>query len=140
MVTLSWGERDIDAGTAAILLVLLGGWLLHEGSRVGVSESDGGRTSVTGVMLCLVAAVCYAGGVVRQKLALRHASAVQVTTFGCFTGAAAGLSFAGQLLSQLGAPYNPRGHNLRRSRPSRHGDQRARRMTTGTVDLVREDY
>jgi hypothetical protein len=45
----------------------------------------------------------------------------------------------GQLLSQLGAPYNPRGHNLRRSRPSRHGDQRARRMTTGTVDLVRED-
>ena len=75
----------------------------------------------------------------RQKLALRHASAVQVTTFGCFTGAAARLPFAGQLLSQLGAPYNPRGH-LRRSRRSRHGDQRARGMITGTVDLVREDY
>jgi hypothetical protein len=59
---------------------------------------------------------------------------------GGFTGAAARLPFAGQLLSRLGAPYNPRGHNLRRSRPSRHGDQRARRMTTGTVDLVREDY
>ena len=28
---------------------------------------------------------------------------------------------------------------LRRSRPSRHGDQRARGMITGTVDLVRED-
>jgi hypothetical protein len=55
-------------------------------------------------------------------------------------GTAACLRFAGQLLSQLGAPYNPRGHNLRRSRPSRHGDQRARRMITGTVDLVREDY
>jgi len=53
---------------------------------------------------------------------------------------AACLPFAGQLLSQLGAPYNPRGHNLRRSRPSRHGDRRARRMITGTVDLVREDY
>jgi len=66
--------------------------------------------------------------------------AVQVTAFGCFTGTAACLPFAGQLLSQLGAPYNPRGHNLRRSRPSRHRDQRARRMTTGTVDLVREDY
>jgi drug/metabolite transporter (DMT)-like permease len=51
----------------------------------GISESDGGRTSVTGVVLCLVAAVCYAGGVVRQKLALRHSSAVQATTFGCFT-------------------------------------------------------
>jgi hypothetical protein len=74
-----------------------------------------------------------------QKLALRHA-AVQVTTFGCFTGTAACLPFAGQLLSQLGAPYNPRGHNLRRFRPSWHGDQRARRMTTGTLDLVREDY
>ena len=107
---------------------------------VGISESDGGRTSVIGVVLCLVAAVCYAAGVVCQKLALRHASAVQVTTFGCFTGTAACLPFAGQLLSQLGAPYNPRGHNLTRSRPSRHGDQRARRMTTGTVDLVREDY
>jgi drug/metabolite transporter (DMT)-like permease len=138
MVTLNWGERDIDAGIAAILvnigpilLALLGGWLLHEGFArrlaagmavsfggvlvVGISESDGGRTSIIGVVLCLVAAVCYAGGVVR-------------------------LPFAGQLLSQLGAPYNPRGRNLRRSRPSRHGDQRARRMTTGTVDLVREDY
>jgi drug/metabolite transporter (DMT)-like permease len=133
MVTFNWGERDIDAGTG--MAVPLGGVLV-----VGISESDGGRTSVTGVVLCLVVAVCYAGGVVCPKLALRHASAVQVTTFGCFTGAAARLPFAGQLLSQLGAPYNPRGHNLRRSRPSRHGDQRAARMTTGTVDLVREDY
>jgi len=33
----------------------------------------------------------------------------------------------------------PRGHNLRRSRPSRCEYQRARRMITGTVDLVRED-
>jgi drug/metabolite transporter (DMT)-like permease len=53
-------------------------------------------------MLCLVAAVCYAAGVVCQKLALRHASAVQVTAFGCFTGTAACLPFAGQFLSQLG--------------------------------------
>ena len=107
---------------------------------VGISESDGGRTSVIGVVLCLVAAACYATGVVCQKLALRYASAVQVITFDCFTGTAAFLPFAAQLLSQLGAPYNPRGHDLRRSRPSRHRDQRARRMITGTVDLVREDY
>jgi len=53
---------------------------------------------------------------------------------------AARLPFAGQLLSQLDAPYNPRGHNLSRSCPSRHEDQSAHRMTTGTVDLVREDY
>jgi len=38
MFTLNWGERDVDAGTAAmlvnigpILVALLGGWLLHEG-------------------------------------------------------------------------------------------------------------
>ena len=126
MVTLNWGERDVDAGTAAmlvnigpILLALLGGWLLHEGFPrrlaagmavsfggalvVGISESDGGRTPVIGVVLCLVAAVCYAAGVVCQKLALRHASAVQVTTFGCFTGTAACLPFVGQFLSQLGS-------------------------------------
>jgi drug/metabolite transporter (DMT)-like permease len=125
MVTLNWGERDVDAGTAAmlvnvgpILIALLGGWLLHEGfpSRlaagvavsfagvvvVGVSESGGGRSSVIGVVLCLVAAVCYAIGVVCQKVALRHASSVQVTTFGCVVGAIATLPFAGQFASQLG--------------------------------------
>jgi drug/metabolite transporter (DMT)-like permease len=126
MVTLNWGERDVDAGTAAmlvnigpILIVLLGGWLLHEGFPrrlaagivvafggaivVGISEAGGGRNSVIGVVLCLVAAVCYSAGVVGQKLALRHASAVQVTTFGCMAGTAACLPFAGQLVSQLGS-------------------------------------
>ena len=70
---------------------------------VGISESDGGRTPVSGVVLCLVAAVCYAFGVVCQKLALRHAPAVQVTAFGCFTGTAACFAFAGQFVSQLGS-------------------------------------
>jgi drug/metabolite transporter (DMT)-like permease len=125
MVTLNWGERDVDAGTAAmlvnigpILIALLGGWLLHEGLPrrlaagmvvsfagaivVGISESSGGHASITGVVLCLVAAVCYAAGVVSQKLALSHASAVQVTTFGCLVGTVACLPFAGQLGSQLG--------------------------------------
>jgi drug/metabolite transporter (DMT)-like permease len=126
MITLNWGEREVDAGTAAmvvtlgpILIALLGGWLLREGFPrrlgagmavslagaivVGVSESGGGRTSVLGVALCVVAAVCYAAGVVFQKPALGHASAIQVTTFGCFTGTAACLPFAGQLVSQLGS-------------------------------------
>ncbi len=131
MITLNWGEREVDAGTAAmvvtvgpILIALLGGWLLREGFPrrlgagmavslagaivVGIAESassgsGGGRTSVIGVLLCLVAAVCYAAGVVFQKPALGHASAVQVTTFGCFAGTAACLPFAGQLVSQLGS-------------------------------------
>ena len=80
------------------------------------------------------------GAQLAQRLAVVGVHAVQVTAFGCFTSTAACLPFAGQLLSQLGAPYNPRGHNLRRSRPSRQGDQRAHRMITVTVDLVREDY
>jgi drug/metabolite transporter (DMT)-like permease len=109
MITLNWGEREVDAGTAAmvvtigpILIALLGGWLLREGFPrrlgagmavslagaivVGIAESGGGRTSIIGVVLCVAAAVCYAAGVVFQKPALGHASAVQVTTFGCFAG------------------------------------------------------
>ncbi len=125
MVTLNWGERDVDAGTAAmlvnigpVLIALLGGWLLREGYPrrlaagmavsfggavvVGASESAGGRATVAGVALCLAAAVCYAAGVVLQKPALRHASAIQVTTFGCLVGTAACLPFAWQFASRIG--------------------------------------
>src|SRR5690348_7355279 len=124
MVALNWGEHKVDAGAAAmlvnigpILIVLLGSWLLGEGLPnrlvaglvaafagavvVGVSMSSGGRASVIGVLLCVAAAVLYAGGVVGQKPALRHASALQVTTFGCAVGAVACLPFAGQLVSQV---------------------------------------
>jgi drug/metabolite transporter (DMT)-like permease len=83
---------------AAGIVVSFGGAIV-----VGISEVSGGRNSVIGVVLCLVAAVCYAAGVVCQKAALRHASAVQVTTFGCMAGTAACLPFAGQLVSQLGS-------------------------------------
>ncbi|WP_067463121.1 DMT family transporter [Actinomadura macra] len=123
MVALNWGEQLVDAGTAAlvvnigpILIALLGGWLLKEGfaprllagmavsfagaAVVGLSMSGEGRASVGGVLLCLAAAVTYAAGVVSQKPALRHASALQFTTFGCAIGAAACLPFAGQLVSQ----------------------------------------
>ncbi|MFA1547500.1 DMT family transporter [Actinomadura chokoriensis] len=123
MVALNWGEQLVDAGTAAlvvnigpILIALLGGWLLREGlsSRlmagmavsfagaavVGLSMSGEGRASVGGVLLCLVAAVTYAAGVVSQKPALRHASALQFTTFACAIGALACLPFSGQLVSQ----------------------------------------
>ena len=112
MVALNWGEQHVDAGTAAmvvnigpVLIAVLGGWLLREGFPrrllagmavsfagavvVGLSESGGGRASLLGVGMCLLAAVSYATAVVAQKPALRHASALQVTTFGCFIGTAA---------------------------------------------------
>ncbi|MBG0814135.1 DMT family transporter [Planomonospora sp. ID82291] len=124
MVALNWGEREVDAGTAAmivnigpILIALLGGLLLGEGFPrrllagmavsfagavvVGVSMSGGdGGSSVLGVLLCLAAAVLYAAGVVCQKPALRHGSALQVTTFGCVVGTLACLPFAGRLAAE----------------------------------------
>lgn len=124
MVALNWGEQQVDAGTAAmvvnigpIVVALLAGWLLHEGFPprllaglavsfagavvVGISMSDGGRASLFGVLLCLLAAVSYAVAVVWQKPALRHASALQVTTFGCLIGTVTCLPFSGQLVTQV---------------------------------------
>ncbi|WP_101786632.1 DMT family transporter [Nonomuraea indica] len=123
MVTLNWAEREVDAGTAAmvvnigpILIALLGGRLLGEGlprpllagmavsfagaAVVGLSTSGTGDASVLGVLLCVLAAAGYAAGVVAQKPALRHAGALQVTTWGCIAGAVACLPFAGVLVSE----------------------------------------
>jgi len=73
---------------------------------VGLATSSAGRASLLGILLCLLAAVSYAASAVGQKLALRHASPLQVTTFGCAAGAVACLPFAGQLASQLAtAPW-----------------------------------
>ncbi|WP_416962760.1 DMT family transporter [Streptomyces sp. Agncl-13] len=125
MVVLNWGEQQVDAGTAAlvvnigpILIALLGSRLLGDAMpprllagmavsfagavTVGLSMSGNGGSSVLGVVLCLLAAVAYAGGVVAQKPALARASALQVTTFGCLVGAVMCLPFAGQLVGQAG--------------------------------------
>ncbi|GLZ10503.1 membrane protein [Actinomadura sp. NBRC 104425] len=126
-IVLNWGEQEVDAGTAAmvvnvgpILVALLGGWLLKEGLParllagiavsfagavvVGVSLSDGGPdggSATLGVVLCLLAAVTYAVGVVSQKPALKHGSPLQVTAYGCMVGTAACLPFAGRLAGEL---------------------------------------
>nr|QIE08479.1 transporter, EamA family [Streptomyces sp.] len=124
MIALNWGERHVDAGTAAmvvnvgpILMALLGGWLLKEGFPpklmagmavsfagavvVGLSMSGGGESSLVGVLLCLFAALAYAVGVVLQKPTLKHATPMQVTTFGALAGGVTCLPFAGQLVSQV---------------------------------------
>lgn len=90
MVVLNWGEQQVDAGTAAlvvnigpILIALLGSRLLGDAMpprllagmavsfagavTVGLSMSGGGGSSVLGVVLCLLAAVAYAGGVVARS-------------------------------------------------------------------------
>jgi drug/metabolite transporter (DMT)-like permease len=123
MVVLNWGEQQVDAGTAAmvvnigpILIALLGARLLGEGLPrmlvmgmavsfagavvVGLSMSGHGGSSVLGVALCLLAAVAYAAGVVTQKPALRHGSALQITTYSCLIGTVACLPFSGALVSE----------------------------------------
>ncbi|MEU8947268.1 DMT family transporter [Streptomyces sp. NPDC048489] len=124
MVVLNWGEQQVDAGTAAlvvnigpILIALLGSRLLGDpmpprlllgmavsfagAVSVGLSMSGRGGSSVLGVVLCLLAAGGYAAGVVAQKPALGRASVLQVTTFGCLVGAVACLPFAGQLVHEV---------------------------------------
>ncbi|WP_415948843.1 DMT family transporter [Streptomyces sp. KLOTTS4A1] len=125
MVVLNWGEQLVDAGTAALVvnigplvMALLAGWLLKEGlpkrllagmavsfagaAVVGLSMSGEGDASLLGVLLCLLAALSYASGMVAQKPTLRHASPLQVTTFSCLIGAVACLPFSGVLLSEVG--------------------------------------
>jgi drug/metabolite transporter (DMT)-like permease len=123
MVVLNWGEQQVDAGTAALvvnigplLIALLGTRLLGDAMpprllagmavsfagavTVGLSMSDDGGASVLGVVLCLLAAIAYAAGVVAQKPALASGTPLQVTAFGCFVGAVVCLPFAGQLVSE----------------------------------------
>ncbi|WP_404961738.1 DMT family transporter [Streptomyces sp. 147326] len=125
-VALNWGERLVDAGTASllvntgpILMALLAARLLGEAlpprllAGMGVSfagavvvglsmsSGEGGSTSVLGVVLCLLAAVAYATGVVAQKPALSYGTPLQITAFSCLTGTVACLPFAGQLAAEL---------------------------------------
>ncbi|MEU6953611.1 DMT family transporter [Streptomyces sp. NPDC045714] len=123
MVALNWGEQEVDAGTAAmlvnigpILMALMGARMLGEGLPrrlllgmgisfsgavvVGLAMSGHGSSSVLGVALCLLAAVVYALGVVSQKPALAHGSSLQINTFGCMIGAVACLPFTGMLVSE----------------------------------------
>lgn len=120
-VVLNWGEQLVDAGTASLvvniaplLMALLAFRLLGESLAprlltgmavsfagavvVGLSMAGGGSTSVLGVLLCLVAAVAYAGGVVAQKPTLAYATPLQVTTYGALIGAVGCLPFGWQLV------------------------------------------
>jgi drug/metabolite transporter (DMT)-like permease len=116
-VALNAGEQRVDAGTAAmlvntgpVLIAVLAGLLLGEGFPralvagcavafagalvIGAASGTAGRAAGTGVLLCLVAALAYAGGVVAQKPLLERASALGVTWAACTVGAVACLPFA----------------------------------------------
>src|SRR4051812_32111317 len=125
-VALNEAERHVDAGTAAmlvnvgpILIAVLAGLLLHEGFPrtlligcavafagaivIGLATSDGAGTDGSlGVVLCLVAAATYAGGVVTQKPLLARSSPLVITWLACLVGVACCLPFGPQLVDDAG--------------------------------------
>jgi drug/metabolite transporter (DMT)-like permease len=123
-VALNAAEQHLDAGTTAmlvntgpILIAVLAGLWLGEGFPrwlvaglavafagvllIGVA-TRGGDADVLGVLLCLVAAVTYAVGVVAQKPVLRRLPPLQVTATACAIGALCCLPWAGALVTELG--------------------------------------
>ncbi|MEO7981985.1 MAG: DMT family transporter [Sporichthyaceae bacterium] len=121
-IALNAAEQRVDAGTTAMLvnvgpliLAILAGVLLGEGfprrlvvgsliafaGVVVIGAATSGRSAGTaGVLLCLVAAVGYAVGVVAQKPLLGRLPALEVTWLACSVGVVACLPFAPQLLSE----------------------------------------
>ncbi|MCW2996296.1 MAG: family transporter, partial [Conexibacter sp.] len=124
-VALNEAERHVDAGTAAmlvnvgpVLIAVLAGLLLHEGFPrtlvagcavafagavvIGAATSHDGLRPNVGTLLCLVAAVTYAGGVITQKPLLARTSPLTITWLACLVGAACCLPFGPQLVGELG--------------------------------------
>jgi drug/metabolite transporter (DMT)-like permease len=123
-LALNAAEQHLDAGTTAmlvnigpILIAVLAGWLLGEGFPrwlvVGVAvafagvlliglATRGADADLVGVLLCVVAAVTYAVGVVAQKPLLGRLPALQVTLTACAIGAVCCLPWAGALVADLG--------------------------------------
>jgi drug/metabolite transporter (DMT)-like permease len=123
-LALNAAEQHLDAGTTAMLVnvgpiliaVLAGLWLgegfprwLVAGLAVAFSgvlliglATRGTDADVLGVVLCLVAAVTYAVGVVAQKPVLRRLPPLQVTFTACAIGALCCLPWAGSLAAELG--------------------------------------
>ena len=123
-VALNAAGQRVDAGTAAmlvgtgpILIALLAGLLLGENfprpllvgaavafagaALIGAATTRATGSDGTGVLLCLLAALAWAIGVMAQKPVLRRLPALQVTQTACSTGALACLPFSGQLVSDV---------------------------------------
>ncbi len=129
-VALNAAEQDLDAGTTAliintgpILIAVLAGVLYREGFprplMVGMGIAFSGvlliavstradstavdSASTTGVLLCLLAAVCYAIGAIAQKPTLAVLTSATSVWLGCVIGAIVCLPFAPALVRELGS-------------------------------------
>ncbi len=124
-VALNAAERRVDAGIAALLvnvgpifIAILAGIVLKEGfprllfagclvafsgaGLIGIASSRHHVGASWGVVLCFIAALAYAAGVVAQKPVLAHASSLAVTWLACTIGAIACLPYAPSLVHELG--------------------------------------
>jgi len=121
-VVLNQAERSVDAGTASMLVLvapiivvalaavflkerttpnLLSGGLLAFGGVVLIGVATSTRSaSLVGVMLCLVAALASAIGLVAEKPVLNRISALQATWTCCAVGALVCLPYAPQLVRE----------------------------------------
>ncbi|HTX44718.1 MAG TPA: DMT family transporter [Solirubrobacteraceae bacterium] len=123
-VALNAAERHLDAGISALLvnvspifIAVLAGVFLKEGfprllfvgcvisfagvAVIGFAGAKHHADAVSGVLLCLVAAVGYAGGIVAEKPVLKNASPLVVTWLACTVGAVCCLPWAPGLIDQL---------------------------------------
>jgi len=129
-VALNAAEQRVDAGTAAmlvnvgpILIALMAGAVLGEGFPrrlltgaavalcgavlIGAATASDATADLAGVLLCLLAALTWAVGVMAQKPVLARLSSVQVTQVACVVGAVVCLPFAGQLVDGVRAADGP---------------------------------
>jgi drug/metabolite transporter (DMT)-like permease len=122
-LALNEAERRLDAGTAAMLVhiaplliavlaglglgegfprqLVIGGLVAFAGIVVIGTSTSSGRAETWGVVLCIVAAISYAVGVVTQKPLLSRLPAAEVTWLACTIGAVVCLPFAPTLLDEL---------------------------------------
>jgi drug/metabolite transporter (DMT)-like permease len=122
-IALNEAERRIDAGTAAMLvniapilvlalaavalgepltrMVLVGSVVAFGGVLVIGLATRSGSAPLSGVMLCLAAALTYSVGVVAQKPVLGRLPALQVTWLCCAVGVLVCLPYAAVLLREL---------------------------------------
>lgn len=124
-IALNAGEQRIDAGTSAmlvnigpLLIAVFAGLFLGEGFpkwlvvgvvvafagavTIGAATANTDDADLWGVVLCLIAALTYAIGVLAQKPVLRRLPALQVTWIASTIGTVACLPAVPQLITELG--------------------------------------
>jgi drug/metabolite transporter (DMT)-like permease len=127
-LALNAAERDVDAGTASmlvnvapIMVAILGGLFLREGfpprlligcliafagvAVISLATTGGnpGTGTVIGILLCFVCAAVYSISITVQKPVLASVPALTVTWLACVTGMVVCLPFLPELVTQAAA-------------------------------------